>query len=79
MLSQLLASGLLLLQLISIFSLPFIVVLIAGKAIIRQDFGLWTKNRLVMNYLAILGCCLAMISIYLSTSRSVPISVDAIS
>ncbi len=29
-----------------------------------------------MNYLAILGCCLAMISIYLSTSRSVPISVD---
>lgn len=76
MLSQLLASGLLLLQLISIFSLPFIVVLIAGKALIRQDFGLWTKNRLALNYLAILGCCLAMISIYLSTSRSVPISVD---
>jgi hypothetical protein len=77
LLSQLLSSGLLLLQLISIFSLPFIVVLIAGKAIIREDFGLWTKNRLAMNYLAILGCCLAMTSIYLSISRSVPISVDA--
>jgi hypothetical protein len=77
-LSSFIAGYALLLQLIAICSIPFIVTFIIIRSVLKYDFDLWIKNRLTINYLAIIGTCLALISIYLSLSGNSLISAISI-